>query len=169
MLSVSFDIHRLLATDLISFLDWWYLLQDTFCLLWTYLAIPRFIERALIWMELTSSKLRLASSVSSDISVKGSHLRKRQIILIVVFVGLISASGGFLLGYFLKGSKTNKVNKKDDSAANSTDDQRSHNRFNTVSKAFLQFEEEVSASELRENLRWVDTLWIVDGIYSYYC
>ena len=100
-------------------------------------------------MELTGSKLRLASSVSSDISAKGSHLRKRQIILIVVFVGLISASGGFLLGYFLKGNKTNN---EDGSAANSSNDQLSRNQFN-VSKAFIQLEEEVSTSELRENLR----------------
>ena len=100
-------------------------------------------------MELTSSKLRLASSASSDLSVKGSRLRKRQIILIVVFVGLILASGGFLLGYFLKGNKTNI---EDGSAANCNNDQRSRNQFN-VSKAFIQFEEEVSTSELRENLR----------------
>jgi len=100
-------------------------------------------------MELTSSKLRLASSVSSDISFKGSHLKKRQIILIVVFVGLISASGGFLLGYLLK---ANKANNEDGSAATSSNDQRSRYQFN-VTKAFNQFEEDVNTSELRENLR----------------
>ena len=103
-------------------------------------------------MELTSSKLRLASSVSSDISFKdfkGSHLKKRQIILIVVFVGLIAASGGFLLGYFLKGNKTSN---EDGSAKTSNNDQRSRYQFN-VTKAFNQFEEEVSTLELRENLR----------------
>lgn len=99
-------------------------------------------------MELTSSKLRLASSVSSDISFKGStSLKKRQIILIVVFIGLVSASGGFLLGYFIK---RNKTNNEDCSPGNSNDDQR--NQFND-SKAFSLFEKEVSASELRENLR----------------
>jgi len=100
-------------------------------------------------MELTSSKLRLASSVSSDISFKGSYLKKRQIILIVVFVGLISASGGFLLGYFLK---ANKTNNEDGSSTTSCDDQRSRYQFN-VTKAFNQFEEDVSTSELRENVR----------------
>ena len=105
-------------------------------------------------MELTSSKLRLASSVSSDISFKGSYLKKRQIILIVVFVGLISASGGFLLGYFLKGNKTNNNNNNNNngSAATSSNDQRNGYQFN-VTKAFNQFEEDVSTSELRENLR----------------
>ena len=100
-------------------------------------------------MELSSSKLRLASSVSSDISIKRSHLKKRQIIFVVVFVGLISASGGFLLGYFLKGNKTSN---EDGSATTSNDDHRSRYQFN-VSKTFSQFEEEVSISELRENLR----------------
>jgi len=104
-------------------------------------------------MELTGSKLRLASSVSSDISFKGSYLKKRQIILIVVFVGLISASGGFLLGYFLKGNKANNNNNNNNgSAATSSNDQRNGYQFN-VTKAFNQFEEDVSTSELRENLR----------------
>lgn len=160
-----FDIHRLHAIDLTSFLA-----TSGICCraridcLWSSCVIPRYIERTLFWMELTSSKLRLATSVSSDISIKGSHLKKRQIIFIVVFVGLISASGGFLLGYFLKGNKTNT---EDGSATTSNNDQRSRYQFN-VSKNFIQFEEEVSTSELRENLRWVDALGIFDGIYSNY-
>ena len=129
---------------------------------WSPRAIPRFIEQTLSWMELTGSKLRLAPSVSSDISIKGSHLKKRQIIFVVVFVGLISASGGFLLGYFLKGNKTNT---EDGLATTSNNDERSRNQFN-VSKTFIQFEEEVSISELRENLRWDDALGIFGGIYS---
>lgn len=113
-------------------------------------------------MELTGSKLRLAASVSSDISFKGSYLRKRQIILIVVFVGLISACGGFLLGYFLKGNKTNN----EDGSGTSSNDQCSRKQFND-SKAFIQFEEEVSTSELKQNLRWVDTFGNFDGISNY--
>jgi len=105
-------------------------------------------------MELTSSRLRLATSVSSEISFKGSYLKKRQIILIVVFVGLVSASGGFLLGYFLKG---NKANNEDGSAAETSSNDTERNEPNgyqfNVTKAFNQFEEDVSASELRENLR----------------
>ncbi|KAL9966685.1 hypothetical protein ACROYT_G024797 [Oculina patagonica] len=100
-------------------------------------------------MELTSSKLRLASSVSSDIGFKGSGgLKKRQIILIVVFIGLVSASGGFLLGYFIK---RNKTNNEGGSPGNGKDDQR--NQLND-SKFFSLFEKEVSTSELRENLRF---------------
>ncbi len=99
-------------------------------------------------MELTSSKLRLASSVSSDIGFKESGgLKKRQIILIVVFIGLVSASGGFLLGYFIK---RNKTNNEGGSPGSGNDDQR--NQLND-SKAFSLFEKEVSTSELRENLR----------------
>ena len=99
-------------------------------------------------MELTSSKLRLAPSVSSDISFKGSSgLKKRQIILIVVFIGLISASGGFLLGYFIKRNKANCDNEG--SSGNSTDQRQQFDN----SKAFSTFEEEVSASELKKNLR----------------
>ena len=77
-------------------------------------------------------------------------------------MGLISASGGFLLGYFLKGNKTNT---EDGLATTSNNDERSRNQFN-VSKTFIQFEEEVSISELRENLRWDDALGIFGGIYS---
>lgn len=97
-------------------------------------------------MELTSSKLRLAGSVSSDISFKGSGLKKRQIILIVVFVGLLSASGGFLIGYFVKKNKTNNE-------GSSGKNQNVQPQQFDYSKAFSLFEEEVSTSVLRENLR----------------
>lgn len=56
-------------------------------------------------MELASSKLHLSASVSSEISFGGSRPKKKHIVLIVLFIGIISASGGFLLGYFLKGDK----------------------------------------------------------------
>lgn len=160
-----FDIHRLHASIWFHFSTSGICCRARLDCVWSSRAIPRFINRTLSWMELASSKLRLAASVSSDISIKGSHLKKRQIIFIVVFVGLISASGGFLLGYFLKGNKTN--NEEAGSATTSNNDQPSRYRFN-VSKTFIQFEEEVSASELRENLRWVDALGISDGIYSNY-
>lgn len=160
-----FDIHRLHASIWFHFSTSGICCRARLDCVWSSRAIPRFINRTLSWMELASSKLRLAASVSSDISIKGSHLKKRQIIFIVVFVGLISASGGFLLGYFLKGNKTN--NEEPGSTTTSNNDQPSRYRFN-VSKTFIQFEEEVSASELRENLRWVDALGISDGIYSNY-
>ena len=102
-------------------------------------------------MELTGSKLRLASSVSSDISFKGSFFKKRQIILIVVFVCLLSASGGFLIGFFVKKNKTNS-----EGSSGKSQNVQQQQQFD-YSKAFSLFEEEVSTSELRENLRWAET------------
>lgn len=101
-------------------------------------------------MELTSSKLRLSPSVSSDIDFRRAHLKKKQIVLIVLFIGVISASGGFLLGYFLKG---NKNNVKEDCPGK---DQNQQSHFDDE-EAFRKFKKEVSTAELRENLRYENT------------
>ncbi|PFX14387.1 putative N-acetylated-alpha-linked acidic dipeptidase isoform X2 [Stylophora pistillata] len=100
-------------------------------------------------MELNSSKLHLSSSFSqSEISFGGLRPKKKQIVLIVLFIGVISASGGFLLGYFLKGDKTIKnehcPKTKDQSESNPRDG----------NEAFSQFKQNVNTTELEETLRF---------------
>ena len=100
-------------------------------------------------MELNSSKLHLSSSFSqSEISFGGLRPKKKQIVLIVLFIGVISASGGFLLGYFLKGDKTIKnehcPKTKDQSESNPRDG----------NEAFSQFKQNVNTTELEETLRY---------------
>ena len=97
-------------------------------------------------MELTSSKLRLASSVSSDDNLfKRSRLGKRQIVFVVLFV-IVVAAAGFLLGFFVKGNSPSSGN------CDSKENGKQPNKTG-VSEVFRKFEEEVSKEELRKNLR----------------
>lgn len=96
-------------------------------------------------MELASSKLHLSASVSSEISFGGSRPKKKHIVLIVLFIGIISASGGFLLGYFLKGDKGRDSPK--------TKDKSETNPLNG-DEAFSHFEKNVNTTELEETLRY---------------
>ena len=101
-------------------------------------------------MEMSSSKLRLASSVSSAESLfKRSRLGKRQIVFVVLLVTVVAA-GGFLLGYFVKGNSANTVNNCDPQGnqVNGTQPDKAE-----VSEVFRKFAEEVSKEELRKNLR----------------
>ena len=102
-------------------------------------------------MELTSSKLRLASSVSSDDNLfKRSRLGKRQIVFVVLFV-IVVAAAGFLLGFFVKGNSANSASNCVDSKENQVNVTQPNK--SEVSEVFRQFEEEVSKEELRKNLR----------------
>ena len=110
-------------------------------------------------MELTSSKLRLASSVSSQdwTIVKSSSrcgtCRKRHVILLVVFLGLIAvAAGGFLFGYFVTGNKA-KANRECAGGETNRTGNQSETEKLTVGEVFSKFEKEVDTDQLRENLR----------------
>lgn len=96
-------------------------------------------------MELASSKLHLSASVSSEISFGGSRPKKKHVVLIVLFIGIISASGGFLLGYFLKGDKGRDSPK--------TKDKSETNPLNG-DEAFSHFKKNVNTTELEETLRF---------------
>lgn len=100
-------------------------------------------------MELTSSKLRLASSVSSaDNLFKRSRLGKRQIVFVVLFV-IVVAAAGFLLGFFVKGNSAKSGNcDSKEILVNVTQRNKTE-----VSEVFRKFEKEVSKEELRKNLR----------------
>lgn len=100
-------------------------------------------------MELTSSKLRLASSVSSVDTLTKFSISKRQI-AILVFMVCVAATAGFLLGFFVKGNSYNSsgcVSVGNQSSSNQQD------KAMEVSEVFSKFEEKVSTEELRENLR----------------
>lgn len=109
-------------------------------------------------MELTSSKLRLASSVSSQETIFKSSSRcgtcgKRHVILLVVFLGLIAvAAGGFLIGYFVTGNKA-KANRECAGGETNRTGNQSETEKLTVGEVFSKFEEEVETDQLRENLR----------------
>lgn len=112
-------------------------------------------------MELTSSKLRLASSVSSQETIFKSSSRcgtcgkRHVIILLVVFLGLIAvAAGGFLIGYFVTGNNA-KANVNRECAGGETNRTRNQNETEklTVGEVFSKFEKEVNTDQLRENLR----------------
>lgn len=98
-------------------------------------------------MELTSSKLRLASVSSEEAGAKRFRLGKRQIIFVVLFV-VFAAASGFLVGYFVKGNKP----ANDNCGSNGNQTNHHHNQPE-VSEIFSKFEDEVSTEELRENLR----------------
>lgn len=110
-------------------------------------------------MELTSSKLRLASTVSSQETIFKSSSRcgtcgkRHVIILLVVFLSLIAvAAGGFLIGYFVTGNNA-KANRE--CAGGETNRTRNENETKklTVGEVFSKFEKEVNTDQLRENLR----------------
>lgn len=109
-------------------------------------------------MELTSSKLRLASSVSSQETIFKSSSRcgscgKRHVILLVVFFGLIAvAAGGFLIGYFVTGNNAKANRECAGGEKNRTGNQNEIKKL-TVGEVFSNFEKEVSTDQLRENLR----------------
>ena len=96
----------------------------------------------------TSSKLRLASSVSS-IEFKSSRFSKRHIAFVVLFL-ILATGGGFLLGFFVKGNRSDI-----DSKCNSEGTRRNgfEPKHDNIEEIFSQFEQEVSAEQLRENLR----------------
>lgn len=92
----------------------------------------------------TSSKLRLASSVSS-IDFKSSRFSKRHIAYVVLFV-FLTTGGGFLLGFFVKGNRSD--DKQTGPQTNGFESQNDN-----IAEIFSHFEKEVSAEQLRENLR----------------
>lgn len=95
----------------------------------------------------TSSKLRLASSVSS-IEFKSSRFSKRHIAFVVLFL-ILATGGGFLLGFFVKGNRIVDIDGK----CNSEGTRRNGFEHDNIEEIFSQFEQEVSAEQLRENLR----------------
>lgn len=97
----------------------------------------------------TSSKLRLASSVSS-IDFKSSRFSKRHIAFVVLFV-LLTTGGGFLLGFFVKGNRSDDTDSKCNSKGPQANGFEPKN--DNIAEIFSQFEQEVSAEQLRENLR----------------
>lgn len=97
----------------------------------------------------TSSKLRLASSVSS-IDFKSSRFSKRHIAFVVLFV-FLTTGGGFLLGFFVKGNRSDDIDSKCNSKGPQTNGFEPKN--DNIAEIFSQFEQEVSAEQLRENLR----------------
>ncbi|XP_068739354.1 putative N-acetylated-alpha-linked acidic dipeptidase [Montipora capricornis] len=103
-------------------------------------------------MELTSSKLRLASSVSS-IQFTSSRFSKRLIAVVVLCV-MLAVGGGFLLGYFVKGNNSDDICGHCNSNANRSQTNDRQPNFDDVKKIFSQFEKEVSVEELRNNLRY---------------
>ena len=110
-------------------------------------------------MELTSSKLRLASAVSSQETIFKSSSRcgtcgKRHfVILLVVFLGLVAvAAGGFLIGYFVIGNKA-KANRECAGGETNRTGNQSETEKLTVGEVFSKFEKEVDTGQLRENLR----------------
>ena len=111
-------------------------------------------------MELTSSKLRLASSVSS-IEFKSSRFSKRLIAVVVLCV-MLAVGGGFLLGYFVKGNNSDDICGHCNSNANTSQTNDLQPNFDDVKKIFSQFEKEVSVEELRNNLRYavIATIWV---------
>ena len=96
------------------------------------------------------STLALSPSVSShNISFTSHGLKKRQIILIVLIVGMLTAAAGFVVGYFVKGNVVSEGKK-----AGSMSSSGKSGVMGTM-ELYDQFKRDVSTQKLEIYLRQV--------------
>lgn len=97
-------------------------------------------------MELVSFKFYLLVLVLFEISFGGFCFKKKYIVLIVLFIGIILVLGGFFFGYFLKGDKgRDSLKIKDKSEIN----------FFNGDEVFSYFKKNVNIMEFEEILRYI--------------